>query len=199
MARSWRKRLEKRPPRARTSLRCPAPFAQGWRLRPLASVLAYCGSKAASETKGMRVTSTVKGLVAGLVVAGACAWPRRLRRARLARCAARQGIAAQRSRPKPPARSRAPPPRPNRTRTSSSIRCCAKPISNHSSESGLQARMHHFHYKDGVLHAEDVSLAQLAAEVGTPFYCYATATLKRHYRVLQRSLRRPWTRSSATP
>ncbi len=44
--------------------------------------------------------------------------------------------------------------------------------------------MHHFHYRDGVLHAEDVSLAQLAAEVGTPFYCYATATLKRHYRVL---------------
>jgi diaminopimelate decarboxylase len=44
--------------------------------------------------------------------------------------------------------------------------------------------MHHFHYKDGVLHAEDVSLAQLAAEVGTPFYCYATATLERHYRVL---------------
>jgi diaminopimelate decarboxylase len=44
--------------------------------------------------------------------------------------------------------------------------------------------MHHFHYKGGVLHAEDVSLAQLAAEVGTPFYCYATATLQRHYRVL---------------
>ncbi len=44
--------------------------------------------------------------------------------------------------------------------------------------------MHHFHYKDGVLHAEDVSLARLAAEVGTPFYCYSTATLQRHYRVL---------------
>ncbi len=44
--------------------------------------------------------------------------------------------------------------------------------------------MHHFHYKSGVLHAEDVSLAQIAAEVGTPFYCYATATLQRHYRVL---------------
>jgi diaminopimelate decarboxylase len=29
-----------------------------------------------------------------------------------------------------------------------------------------------------------VSLAQIAAEVGTPFYCYATATLERHYRVL---------------
>jgi diaminopimelate decarboxylase len=45
--------------------------------------------------------------------------------------------------------------------------------------------MHHFAYRGGVLHAEDVSLAHLAAEVGTPFYCYATATLERHYRVLQ--------------
>ncbi|MFA5901100.1 MAG: diaminopimelate decarboxylase [Hyphomicrobium sp.] len=44
--------------------------------------------------------------------------------------------------------------------------------------------MHHFHYKDGVLNAEDVSLARLAVEVGTPFYCYSTATLERHYRVL---------------
>jgi len=44
--------------------------------------------------------------------------------------------------------------------------------------------MHHFSYRGGVLHAEDVSLAQLAAHVGTPFYCYATATLERHYQVL---------------
>ena len=44
--------------------------------------------------------------------------------------------------------------------------------------------MHHFHYKDGILHAEDVSLAALAEAVGTPFYCYSTATLERHYRVL---------------
>lgn len=44
--------------------------------------------------------------------------------------------------------------------------------------------MHHFHYRDGSLFAEDVSLANLAAEVGTPFYCYSTATLTRHYRVL---------------
>ncbi|MBN9600557.1 MAG: diaminopimelate decarboxylase [Afipia sp.] len=43
--------------------------------------------------------------------------------------------------------------------------------------------MHHFHYRDGVLHAEDVNLAELAARVGTPFYCYSTATLERHYRV----------------
>jgi diaminopimelate decarboxylase len=45
--------------------------------------------------------------------------------------------------------------------------------------------MHHFHYRDGILHAEDVSVAQLAAEVGTPFYCYSTATLRRHFHVLQ--------------
>ena len=44
--------------------------------------------------------------------------------------------------------------------------------------------MHHFHYRDGVLHAEDVSLAHIATTVGTPFYCYATATLERHYAVL---------------
>jgi diaminopimelate decarboxylase len=44
--------------------------------------------------------------------------------------------------------------------------------------------MHHFSYKGGVLHAEDVSLAELAERVGTPFYCYSTATLERHYRVL---------------
>ncbi len=43
--------------------------------------------------------------------------------------------------------------------------------------------MHHFSYCDGTLHAEDVSLAALAEHVGTPFYCYSTATLERHYRV----------------
>ena len=43
--------------------------------------------------------------------------------------------------------------------------------------------MHHFAYRDGVLHAEAVNLASLAEAVGTPFYCYATATLERHYRV----------------
>ena len=44
--------------------------------------------------------------------------------------------------------------------------------------------MHHFSYRAGVLHAEGVSLARLAEAVGTPFYCYSTATLERHYRVL---------------
>ena len=43
--------------------------------------------------------------------------------------------------------------------------------------------MHHFVMKNGVMHAEDVDLARLAAEVGTPFYCYSTATLTRHYKV----------------
>ncbi len=43
--------------------------------------------------------------------------------------------------------------------------------------------MHHFDYRAGVLHAEDVSLDRLAAEIGTPFYCYSTATLTRHYKV----------------
>ncbi len=43
--------------------------------------------------------------------------------------------------------------------------------------------MHHFTYKDGVLHAEGVNLADLAEKVGTPFYCYSTATLERHYNV----------------
>ena len=43
--------------------------------------------------------------------------------------------------------------------------------------------MHHFQYRHGVLHAEDVDLRALADEAGTPFYCYSTATLERHYRV----------------
>src|SRR6202158_3257032 len=43
--------------------------------------------------------------------------------------------------------------------------------------------MHHFAYRDGVLHAEGVSVAALAEAVGTPFYCYSTATIERHYRV----------------
>jgi len=43
--------------------------------------------------------------------------------------------------------------------------------------------MNHFDYRNGVLHAEAVSLIDLARTVGTPFYCYSTATLERHYRV----------------
>jgi diaminopimelate decarboxylase len=43
--------------------------------------------------------------------------------------------------------------------------------------------MHHFAYRNGGLHAEAVDLAAIADAVGTPFYCYSTATLERHYRV----------------
>jgi diaminopimelate decarboxylase len=43
--------------------------------------------------------------------------------------------------------------------------------------------MHHFAYRAGVMHAEAVDLTSLAEAVGTPFYCYSTATLTRHYRV----------------
>src|SRR6195256_6560534 len=43
--------------------------------------------------------------------------------------------------------------------------------------------MNHFDYRNGVLHAEAVNLIDLADAVGTPFYCYSTATLERHYRV----------------
>jgi diaminopimelate decarboxylase len=43
--------------------------------------------------------------------------------------------------------------------------------------------MHHFVYRNGVMHAEAVDLLTLADAVGTPFYCYSTATLTRHYRV----------------
>jgi len=45
--------------------------------------------------------------------------------------------------------------------------------------------MNHFDYVQGLLHAEAVSLDAIAAALGTPFYCYATATLERHYRVLE--------------
>src|SRR6476469_7239827 len=43
--------------------------------------------------------------------------------------------------------------------------------------------MHHFDYRGGVLSAEAVGLDALADRVGTPFYCYSTATLERHYKV----------------
>jgi diaminopimelate decarboxylase len=43
--------------------------------------------------------------------------------------------------------------------------------------------MNHFEFRHGRLFAEGVDLAALAEEIGTPFYCYSTATLERHYRV----------------
>src|ERR1700753_3172774 len=48
--------------------------------------------------------------------------------------------------------------------------------------------MNHFQYKDGVLCAEDVQLNRLAEKVGTPFYCYSTPTLERHYKVFSGAL-----------
>ena len=48
--------------------------------------------------------------------------------------------------------------------------------------------MDHFLYHDGQLHAEDVPLADIAATVGTPFYCYSAATLTRHYRLFDEAL-----------
>jgi diaminopimelate decarboxylase len=44
--------------------------------------------------------------------------------------------------------------------------------------------MHHFAYRNGVLHCEDVSLEAIARELGTPAYVYSDATLRRHYQVL---------------
>jgi len=43
--------------------------------------------------------------------------------------------------------------------------------------------MDHFQYRDGDMFAEDVALRRIADDIGTPFYCYSTATLERHYQV----------------
>src|SRR3972149_855437 len=59
-----------------------------------------------------------------------------------------------------------------RTNESYSTACLTEPQS-----------MHHFTYRDGVLHAEAVNLDTLAEAVGTPFNCYSSATLERHYKV----------------
>lgn len=48
--------------------------------------------------------------------------------------------------------------------------------------------MHHFSYRDGSLYAEDVSLARIAQDVGTPFYGYSTATIHRHYSLFTKAL-----------
>jgi diaminopimelate decarboxylase len=45
--------------------------------------------------------------------------------------------------------------------------------------------MHHFSYRGGVLCAEDVALPDIARDVGTPFYCYSTATIGRHFEVFR--------------
>ena len=43
--------------------------------------------------------------------------------------------------------------------------------------------MHYFQYRDGALFAEDVDVTALAGKVGTPFYVYSAATLRRHVQV----------------
>lgn len=48
--------------------------------------------------------------------------------------------------------------------------------------------MDHFLYRDGILHAEDVAIPDIAAQVGTPFYVYSAATLTRHYRLFDEAL-----------
>jgi diaminopimelate decarboxylase len=48
--------------------------------------------------------------------------------------------------------------------------------------------MDHFTYKDGVLHAEEVAIPAIAQTLGTPFYCYSTATLLRHFQVFRDAL-----------
>ncbi len=48
--------------------------------------------------------------------------------------------------------------------------------------------MDHFLYRNGILHAEDVPVPEIAAAVGTPFYCYSAATLTRHYRLFDEAL-----------
>jgi len=48
--------------------------------------------------------------------------------------------------------------------------------------------MNHFDYRDGVLHVEELALPEIARQIGTPFYCYSTATLARHYRVFADAL-----------
>jgi diaminopimelate decarboxylase len=48
--------------------------------------------------------------------------------------------------------------------------------------------MNHFQYRNGVLCAEEVPLTRIADAIGTPFYCYSTATLTRHYKVFEAAL-----------
>lgn len=43
--------------------------------------------------------------------------------------------------------------------------------------------MNHFKYRDNELYCEDVPVKAIAARIGTPFYLYSHATLKRHYQV----------------
>src|SRR5437764_6774316 len=48
--------------------------------------------------------------------------------------------------------------------------------------------MHSFHYRDGELHCEEVSLRKAAYEFGTPLYVYSAGTILDHYRRLNAAL-----------
>src|SRR6185312_12594082 len=87
-----------------------------------------------------------------------------------------------------------PKPRPSRAcsiRTTEPMRPRRRPKAERNRSSSIRSStnktsgpvMNHFDYRNGVLHAEAVNLHGLAEAVGTPFYCYSTATLERHYRV----------------
>lgn len=47
--------------------------------------------------------------------------------------------------------------------------------------------MHHFDYRGGALFAEDVAVSDIAQAVGTPFYCYSAATIRRHFQVFSQA------------
>ncbi len=47
--------------------------------------------------------------------------------------------------------------------------------------------MHHFHYKNNKMYCEDVAIAEIAGEVGTPFYLYSNATLRQHFLAFQKA------------
>ncbi|MEM9524941.1 MAG: diaminopimelate decarboxylase, partial [Pseudomonadota bacterium] len=48
--------------------------------------------------------------------------------------------------------------------------------------------MDHFLYRNGLLHAENVPVPQIATAIGTPFYLYSSATLTRHFRLFDEAL-----------
>jgi diaminopimelate decarboxylase len=50
--------------------------------------------------------------------------------------------------------------------------------------------MHHFSYRQGHLHAEDVAIADIVATAGTPVYVYSLATIRRHYRLYAAAMAR---------
>src|SRR5512137_1955939 len=85
---------------------------------------------------------------------------------------------SRRAHPSPRRRLRFPPASPatapRRSIPSRSTRCSKGP-------------MHYFDYRNGALFAEDVAVSELAKAVGTPFYVYSAATIRRHFRVFSQA------------